>query len=196
VHANGAITQALDNDRMLAVLTTGLRVIDFDKQNWLQRRNSIDAMLKQTSTLRQQFRAADGEIKTLRAYALASKDPQRKAELKAFADALGGALQRQKRAAEEFDRDVTIVRGREEAQEARGIERRDARLATAGMIPPGYLDRVDVARSIAGPPPPPGEGEWNRTMQFIADALDQRVKAIAIDEGTAADHSIAATTGC
>jgi hypothetical protein len=33
-------------------------------------------------------------------------------------------------------------------------------------------------------------------MQQIADVLDDRTHAIALDEGTAADHSIAATTGC
>jgi hypothetical protein len=196
VHANGAITQALDNDRTLAIVSVDLRTVDFDRQNSLQRRNVIDAMLKQTQVLRQSFHVADGEIKTLRRYAVASNDPQRKAELKAFADALGGALQRQERAAEEFDRNVTILRGREEAEEARAIERRDVRLGTAGMIPQRVLDRMDVQRSVVEPPRAPRDGEWNRTMQQIADVLDDRTHAIALDEGTAADHSIAATTGC
>ena len=68
--------------------------------------------------------AADGEIKKLREYAANSPDPKRKEELKAFADALGGALYRQKKAAVEFMRDVTIMRGREEAAEAREIMQR------------------------------------------------------------------------
>jgi hypothetical protein len=196
VHANGAITQALDNDRTLAILTTNLRTLDFDKQNPLQRRNAIDALMKQTQAIRENFRGADYEIKQLRQYALNSPDPQRKVELKTFADALGGALQRQKRAAEEFDRDITILRGREDAREAHEIERRDMRLATAGMIPSAFLDNMDALRAPAQGPRPPREGEWNQTMQQIAGAVDERLPAIATDEGKAADHSIAATTGC
>lgn len=195
VHANGAITQALDNDRSLAVLTTNLRAIDFDRENELQRRNSIDALMRSTQAVRMNFRAADGEIKTLRAIAEASKDPQRKAELKAFADALGGALQRQKRAAEEFDRDVVIMRGRQEAAEMRAVEQRDARLVTAGAIAPHVLDRMDQQRASVEPQPVQ-DGQWNKTMRDIAESLDERVAPIASDEGIAADHSIAATTGC
>jgi hypothetical protein len=196
VHANGAITQALDNDRTLAILTTNLRTVDFDNKNFLQRRNAIDALMKQTQVIRENFRGADVEIKQLRQYALNSNDPQRKVELKTFADALGGALQRQKRAAEEFDRDITIIRGRQDALEAHQIEQRDARLATAGLIPSAVLDRMDAVRAPAQAPRPPVEGEWNQTMQQIAAAVNDRLPAIAADEGKAADHSIAATTGC
>lgn len=195
VHANGAISQALENDRSLAVLTTNLRAIDFDGENELQRRNSIDGLMKSTQAVRTNFRAADGEIKTLRAIAEASKDPQRKAELKEFADALGGALQRQKRAAEEFDRDIVIMRGRQEAADMHAIEQRDTRLVAAGTIPTQVLDRMDRQRAVNIPQPVP-DGQWNRTMHDIAAALDERVVPIASDEGVAADHSIPATTGC
>ncbi|MEA2665890.1 MAG: hypothetical protein QOI11_2834 [Candidatus Eremiobacteraeota bacterium] len=184
VHANGAITQALDNDRGLAILTNNLRAVDYDKLNSLQRRNAINALEKQASEIRINAGNADGEIKRLREYAAASNDPQRKAELKAFADALGGALVRQKRAANELMRDITIIQGRIDAAEARAILTRDSLTPENGM---------PVLPRAALPAPP---NSWNETMRAIASALDDRTEAIVADEGVAADHSIAATSGC
>jgi hypothetical protein len=184
VHANGAISQTLDNDRGLAILTNNLRAIDFDKLNTIQRRNAINALEKQASEIRIGAGNADGEIKRLREYALASPDPQRKTELKAFADALGGALVRQKRAANELMRDITIIQGRVDAAEARGILNRDSLTPENGM----------PALPRAALPPPPSS--WNETMRAIASSLDDRTEAIVADEGVAADHSIAATSGC
>ena len=189
VHANGAITQTLDNDRALAILTTNLRAVDFDKLNVIGRRNAIDGLTKQAAEITKSAATADGEIKRLREYAVASKDPQRKAELKAFADALGGALLRQKRAANELLRDVAIIQGRTDAAEARGIVMRD------GGMPDSGVGSRDISMSRAMLPPPP-TNNWNDTMRTIATSLDERTEAIVADEGVAADHSIAATSGC
>lgn len=196
VHANGVIAQALENDRTLAILTTNLRTMDFDKLNWMQRRNAFDGLMKQTQQIRTAFPGADGEIKTLRKLAETSPDPQRKRELKAFADALGGALERQKRVATDFDRSVVIMRGREEAQEARSIEHRDTRMVSPASISRRGLDRLDAIADGAAPPAPLRDGEFNHAMRDLAATLDLRIEPIAFDEGTAADHSIAATTGC
>jgi hypothetical protein len=188
VHANGAITQALDNDRGLAILTTNLRAVDYDKLNVIQRRNAIDGLEKQASEIRINAGTADGEIKRLREYAVASPDPQRKAELKAFADALGGALLRQKRAADELMRDITIAQGRTEAAEVREITARDNRLTANGNGP--------LMSGMARSPLPDGPSSWNDVMRSIAGSIDDRNQAIVADEGVAADHSIAATSGC
>ena len=51
-HANGAITQALDNDRTLAILSNNLHTVDFDKLNSLQRRNAIEGLMKQAEAIR------------------------------------------------------------------------------------------------------------------------------------------------
>ncbi len=188
VHANGAITQALDNDRGLAIMTNNLRTIDYDKLNLIGRRNAISAIEKQASDIRIAAGQADGEIKRLREYAVTSPDPQRKAELKAFADALGGALLRQKRAANEVMKDITIIQGRGDAAEARGILARDTGMADAS---PGTRDLVAARPGVAGTP-----ASWNDTMRAIASNLEERTGAIVADEGVAADHSIAATSGC
>jgi hypothetical protein len=187
VHANGAITSALDNDRSLAILTTNLRAMDFDRLNSMQLHRTIEDLMKQAGTIRQNGKLADNEIKQLRAYAAASTDPERKAELKAFADALGGAIYRQTKAATEFMRDVTVMQGREEAQEARDIKTRDEQV-------PENLNPQAVAntRAVLRPGPP----SYNQVMREIAADLTDRTSAIGADEGIAADHSIAATSGC
>ena len=191
-HANGAITQALDNDRTLAIITNNLHATDFDKLNFMQRRNAIDALMKQAEAMRVASSAGDVEVKKLREYAVNSPDPQRKAELKAFADALGGALYRQKKAAVEFMRDVTVMRGREDAQEARDIMHRDNALTA----PPyrGAQQMNDTA-AYGGPLPQPAT-VYNKQLREIGDTMDQLTQRILVDEGVAADHSIAATSGC
>ncbi|HEV3088979.1 MAG TPA: hypothetical protein VGX96_17335 [Candidatus Elarobacter sp.] len=189
-HANGAITQALDNDRTLAIITNNLHATDFDKLNFIQRRNAIDALMKQAEAMRVASSAGDVEVKKLREYAVNSPDPNRKAELKAFADALGGALYRQKKAAVEFMRDVVIIRGREEAQEAREIMRRD------NPVPPNSTAQsMANTATFSGPLPQPNP-LYNKQMQAIGDTMDELTRGILTDEGIAADHSIAATSGC
>lgn len=194
MHANGAIASALDNDRSLAILTTNLRATDFNKLNELQRRNAILALGKQTSAVRERARAADGEVKILRKLAADSQDATRKAELKAFADALGGAIFRQQRAAESFDRAMVIVQGRKEAAE--GAELMDQNNYASRMLSPQQQFADARSRAEARPPQPPRDDEWNRLMHDVADTLDERLAGVAADEGTAADHSIPAATGC
>ncbi|MBV9440383.1 MAG: hypothetical protein JOZ24_10365 [Candidatus Eremiobacteraeota bacterium] len=185
VHANGAITSALDNDRTLAIMVNNLKATDFDVLNPLQRRNAVEALMKQAEAIRVAGSSGDAEIKRLREMAAASNDAQRKAELKTFADALGGAIYRQKKAAVEFMRDVTIIRGREDAEEARDLMARDAPFNGAG---PGFpTPRAAV---------PAAPHKYNDAMRQIALDLTDRQTGILVDEGIAADHSIPATSGC
>ncbi|MEA2786155.1 MAG: hypothetical protein QOF71_2259 [Candidatus Eremiobacteraeota bacterium] len=186
-HANGAITQALDNDRTLAVLTTNLHNTNFDKLNVVQRKNAIDALMKHAEAMRIAASAGDAEVKKLREYAVNSPDPKRKEELKTFADALGGALYRQKKAAVELMRDVSILQGREDNAEARGLMRAANRV-------PSYPNAQAAANTGAIMPGVPDS--YNKQFQGIGDVLDDLTKGIQLDEGTAADHSIAATSGC
>ncbi|MEA2720611.1 MAG: hypothetical protein QOJ39_2475 [Candidatus Eremiobacteraeota bacterium] len=188
-HANGAITQALDNDRTLAVISTNLHNTDFDKLNFLQRRNAIEALMKQAEIMRINSSAGDAEVKKLREYAVNSPDPKRKEELKTFADALGGALYRQKKAAVEFMRDITVMRGREDAQEARDIMKRD------NQTPPYLAAAQQTVQQQAGVLPTPSPF-YNKQLQQMGDTMDGLNAGIQADEGRAADHSIAATSGC
>ncbi|HEX3550490.1 MAG TPA: hypothetical protein VHT53_08945 [Candidatus Elarobacter sp.] len=189
-HANGAITQALDNDRTLGILSVNLHNVDYDKLNFLQRRNAIEGLMKQAEAIRVASSAGDAEIKRLRELAKVSPDPERREELKTFADALGGALYRQKKAAVEFMRDVTIMRGREEAADAK------ATMAQDNTVPPYIAAQRTAAIAIQTDPLPAPNPVYNKQMRLLGDTMDDLTRAILVDEGTAADHSIAATSGC
>ena len=166
-----------------------MRNVDFDRQNEIQRRNTLEAMLDQASKIRLSGKAADDEIKKLREYAKASTDPQRKAELKAFADALGGAIYRQTKAAKEFMADMAVMKGREDAAEVRGIRQ-------AVQPPPDTFggSQVMAASNRVHVPDPPKS--YNEAMRYVASTLTDLSTAIAADEGIAQDHSVAATSGC
>ncbi len=186
-HANGAITQALDNDRTLAVMTTNMRNTDFDKLNFMQRKNAIEVLTKQAELMRIASSAGEAEVKKLREFAANSADSARKEELKTFADALGGALYRQKKAAVELQRDVAVLQGREDAAEARGLMR------AANPVPPfaGAIVAANTPSILPGVP-----DSYNKQFKGMSDTLDDLTRGIRMDEGTAADHSIAATSGC
>jgi hypothetical protein len=186
-HANGAITQALENDRTLAIISNNAHTTDFDKLNFLQRRNAVEALMRQAEAIRVASSSGDVEVKKLREYENSANDPERKAELKAFADAIAGALYRQKKAAVEFMRDVTIVRGREDAAEGRELMRQN------NPVPPS-----GPTQEMAGAPPilPGVPDSYNKQFKQIGDAIDADVLGVEMDEGIAADHSIAATSGC
>jgi hypothetical protein len=188
-HANGAITHTLDNDRTLAIISVNLHNTDFDKLNFLQRRNAIEALMKQAEAMRIASSAGDAEIKKLRELAKASPDPKRQEELKTFTDALGGALYRQKKAAVEFMRDITIMRGREEVADAREIMQKQ------NPVPPSLVVTSQIPQISASAPNQPAP-YYNKQMQYLGDTLDGLTQGILTDEGLAADHSIAATSGC
>jgi len=188
-HANGAINEALDNDRTLTVISTNLHNTDYDKLNFIQRRNAIEAMLRQAEAIAKAAKAGDAEVKRLREYAVNSPDPKRKEELKTFADALGGALYRQQKAATEVQRDMAILRGRETAQESK------EQLDDGGPQPRGGLAAAMFTPRPLRPTPSP-DPLYDRHFKFLADKMDELNQGIMRDEGIAADHSIAATSGC
>jgi hypothetical protein len=189
-HANGAITEALENDRTLAIVSTNLHNTDYDKLNFIQRRNAMEAMLRHAEAIAKAAKAGDAEVKRLREYAVASPDPARKEELKTFADALGGALYRQQKAAVEMQRDIAILRGRESAQESREIRDQDAPTASRPGMPPGLFTPTPLR------PTPSPDPRYDDHFKVLAGKMDELTQGIVRDEGIAQDHSIAATSGC
>ncbi|MEA2785194.1 MAG: hypothetical protein QOF71_1298 [Candidatus Eremiobacteraeota bacterium] len=192
-HANGAITDALENDRTLSVIATNLRGTDFDKLNFIQRRNTLERMLRQAEAIAKAAKAGDAEVKRLREYAVNSPDPKRKEELKTFADALGGAIYRQQKAAVEVQRDILIMRNRDDALQMKEIINDDA-------LSPPVQQRGTTMLGTPTPrplrPTPSPDPEYDRHYKFLAQKLDVLNEAILRDEGVAQDHSIAATSGC
>jgi len=102
-HANSAIGTALNNDLVLQQTITRLRAVNLDDGNPIRRHNGLNALGDLAKTLTQQARAGDDEVKRLRALAAQSKDPKEQKDLKAFADALGGALWRQQKVARDLN---------------------------------------------------------------------------------------------
>ena len=114
VHANSAISSALRNDSTLALTVNRLRNLDFVSNN-LTLEQGIHELDRLAGELHDDSVHGDGEVKRLRDMADKSTDPTRKAELHAFADALGGALARQKKVAMDLNGLVAYMQYREMA---------------------------------------------------------------------------------
>lgn len=209
VHANSAITDALNNDQDLAVAVNHLRTTDIDGANVIERRKRLADLMSFAIRIRTASSAGDAEIKRLRDMAAAEKDPERKIELKGFADALGGALFRQKRAGDDLAKAITNIEGRQSVADA--IQDEGAGPVTAAQRAedsvtrnqPGSLD----PRHSVGPGVTKSTGDYsplvyhsvipvNAMLVKVADDFSARFANILKDEGQAADHSLGATTGC
>ena len=187
VHANSAIDSALRNDNALAVSVNRLKHADLD-QSPLSRTRSLNELMAISRDMRKQAVEAEGEVKRLRELALLSDDATRKAELKEFADALGGAVFRQKRASEDLARFVTIVEGRVATSEARQD-------MDNGSDPNSGLQKRNQATATM-PPWSPSPLNLNATARDAAADFETKISLIVADEAKAADHSIGATSGC
>lgn len=205
VHANSAIGSALDNDQQLALAVNRLRTTDLDSTNEITRRNGMNDLSTLAGRLRTAAATGTGEIKRLRALATETNDPTRKAELKAFADALGGALARQRKAGTDLDKMLVIIDGRRSVEEinTQALVNERASIADApinggrpesslGGRGPVALTSGVMRSAVAGPSPQPVNG----ILRDVADDFIARTQSILSDEGVAADHALGATTGC
>lgn len=200
VHANGAINAALDNDQTLALTINRLRTTDLDSESDLKRRNGMSDLWTLAGRIRMSAMAGTAEIKRLRTMAAQTTQPGRKAELSAFADALGGALARQRKAGQDLDHLLAIIDGRRAVEQVNTqdlVEARDAIAGPAGGAMstgnPGEPADPAVMRNIAAPA---GPVHVNDILRTTADDFQARSQDILSDEGVAADHSLGATTGC
>jgi len=209
VHANSAITDALNNDQDLAVAINHLRTTDLDNATSLQHRARMADLMAFATKMRTSASSGDAEVKRLRDLAAASPDPERKAELKSFADALGGALFRQKRAADDLDKALVIIDGRRAATKGITDDGQPpptaAQIARAGMATPepsmqNTSDSLSNMKPVMRSDPlfttDRTVTSQNAQLLRVADDLSARTNLILIDEGNAADHSLGATTGC
>jgi hypothetical protein len=199
VHANSAISAALDNDSDLALVINRLRTTDLDDDNEIKRRNGMNDLATLTGRIRGSAAGGSAEVKRLRAITDQTTDPKRKAELKAFTDALGGAIARQRKAAVDLDKTLTVIDGRRAVEEVDTQEQVEQR-ASVGSDP----THIDPARpsvmpepgAIRNPAAPTTPSRVDDVLRSMADDFQLRTQAILADEGVAADHSLSATTGC
>ncbi len=203
-HANSAIGTTLDNDAVLSKTITTLRLINLDDGNAIHRRNGMNTLAELASTLMKQSRAADNEVKRLRAIAARTTDPQAAKDLKDFADELGGALWRQQKVARDLNgllayedfRDMTQW-GEEDKQMNRsvfGVDDPQQEMPTDFQI----RGRNGILYSPMHPHlgHDPNEPTATQYAKAAADDFQSRFPDIVLDENHAATHVDGAITGC
>jgi hypothetical protein len=181
-HARVAITNAVHNDRRLLSLATVMDRVSPNATVGEKKVRAVDVMAQWASSIESDAVEAQGAIERLRALAAASTDETRKRELKAFADALSGAVARQKYAAHEVQRGLFLIGARADVAEARLIED-DPALGIKGAAT--SLDGTPLRTSQDSP-----------KLRDIAATLVERIKLIKEDEREGVRHEVGATNGC
>ena len=93
-HTNAAINSAVQNDQTLGSTIMTLRSGDLAGSS-LDRYSEIHRLSSLADSIYKQYRAGLAEVNRMRELSKQATDPEEQAELKAAADALGGALYRQ-----------------------------------------------------------------------------------------------------
>ncbi len=176
--ASGAVDTTLFADRQIVSFSAALRKIDLDSSQLAKYRGTEDvrkryAALRATAVEGEEAKAADTE--------------EQRAALVSFADALGGAVYRQKKLAEDLGRYLAFLDASEPLSDEDHDRIQRSVLANAGNAaaphdPFGDLNMVPETLS--------------HSARGAADELDQRALAIGKDEDTAADRIDAAFKGC
>jgi hypothetical protein len=201
-HANGAIGATLQNDATLGTLVFTLKAPDL-AGNPIQRRNMMDHLADLADALAKQYKTGMGEINALRALEKQTKDPDEKAELKASADALGGALYRQHLIGRDLDGFIAFMYAAQMRRPDDGdmlpqviqANRSDvASYAYAPHAPTWLAEPPPVSPSIlAGNESP--EEDAQMSLNASRD-FQSRFPEITADEINAAGHFDQAAGGC
>jgi hypothetical protein len=187
--ANVAIEHAVANDQSLARLTLTLHATDFDGLNTMQRTNAIDNLDKQAGAVRYSAAAALKAAADLRADATIATDPEQAEDLKAFADAISGAIARQRKEAQDFQSAVTIYNGRLDTAQIESIRRQAEQMMP--LSDPHAIWAANQPSQLQQPPK-----HVNDYFRPVAADFDERAALIRADEGVASSRSIGAVKGC
>jgi hypothetical protein len=106
-HATKAVTLGIDNDHKIGVVVQTMRSSDFDT-SLLSKNNALHELGLQYAPLTEQAVAAEKAAKALRVDAQQAPTPEEAKELTAFADALDGALHRQRTIARDLASMIAI----------------------------------------------------------------------------------------
>jgi len=214
-HANSAIGAALNNDVTLQQMITRLRAVNLDDGNSIHRRNNLAALGDFAKNLTLTSKAADDEIKRLRALAAQSKDPNEQKELKAFADSLGGALWRQQKVARDLNGYLASVDFQDMATFTEGQQQ--ANRAVFGAADPlanfpqdilaqqraaqqrGRGGQMDPTTGMQAPPNlghDPNHPTATQEAAAAASDFESRLPSITLDETGAAQHVTGALAKC
>lgn len=193
LHANTAISAALRNDTVLAQTIDKMQNAQLDG-NAITRRNTMDALGDLAKELRARAVAGDHEADKLRDLAAKSNDPQQQQELKRFADALGGALYRQKQIANDlngllaaFDyHDMKPTTSEMGALTGGGLRYSSQVEDQALRIRNSQGDTLGIKKQSTD----------TDLALYAATDFRQRLPDITNDEAVASNHALGATSGC
>lgn len=178
--ANSVISSALRNDQTVSIIVTTLRTVNLDSSNRITKINGLRELEQYATELRMSAEHAKAQVKQLRGLANESTDPVRKAELTSFADALGGAIERQRHIGGEMQGMLARIAGRESK-----VDMYETMDHHPDLVPPWNWADVDYHTSV-----------YNKMAVNEADYLEVQVPLISGDESKAADHVVGAVNGC
>jgi hypothetical protein len=130
VHANSAISSALDNDQDLALVINRLRTTDLDDSNEIKRRNGMNDLSTLAGRIRMSAAVRGGprssacarwrrKRRSRRARPNSKRSPMR----------WRGAIARQRKAGVDLDRMLTIIDGRRAVEDVDGPDLGEQRAA-------------------------------------------------------------------
>ncbi|MDQ6931222.1 MAG: hypothetical protein M3126_11235 [Candidatus Eremiobacteraeota bacterium] len=194
LHANTAISAALRNDTVLVQTIDRMQNARLDG-NSITRRNTLQSLGDLAKELRARAVAGNREAATLRTMAGQSTDPEQKEELKRFADALGGALYRQKQVANDLNGLLAAFDYHDMRPTATDLASMNGgRPIAHSVFPEDPKFNAYSARSQSDP--------FNRPLTdtdlaaIAAKDFQARIPDISNDEGIASNHAVGATSGC
>ena len=189
-HANGAISAALRNDNVIIETIGKMHTAQLDG-NVITRRNTLQSLGDLAKELRARAVAGDGEAARLRAMAATATDPDQKKELKSFADALGGALYRQKKIANDLNGLLAAFDYHDMRPTSDELNR-----MYAGTRNQPIFSNAD--QSLNQRPESGFGGDQSDTDLAAIAASDfaARIPDISNDEAIASNHALGATSGC
>jgi hypothetical protein len=184
-HANAAIQPTIANDARIAFTVTELRSIKPD-ESVLAKSNSARELAKQSSELRAAAKAADAQVKLLRADAAAATDPEQKAELKEFADALGGAVFEQNRVGQQLGSYAVYLDNHQPISDWEQDENLSNVMRAQGAYGNPYVGDAHQYTPYT----------LTELAKGAADRLTESEQKIELQEGTAETHAEPALKNC
>lgn len=183
-----AVTVTLDNDARISGFTQALRTLDLDSNELFKHRGTIE-LTKRYADLRASAVQGEALLKQFKADAKAATDPEQRAGLKKFADALAGALYRQKLLAQKLGGYIAFL---DSSQPLSDDDRAEMELNhDINYSNTAYRNTNNVFYALPDVPE-----QLSHSAKRAADEVDIMVQPINSDEDDAAKHIDTAFKGC
>ena len=203
--AGNAANIALEDDSKITFTLLTLRHVDLDK-NIIYKNRGTEQLRREYAALRAGAVQGDAEMKKFRDALKDVTDDAQRAALEKFADALDGALLRQKKLADDLSRYIVWLDTQQPLTDGeRELAERQAAIRNGARPPDPTAASGSNSKELTGPPQvvqnPFGNDKdipetLSHSAKRAADELDIRATLIYRDEDTAADRIDMAFKGC